>query len=272
VDSPNELDDYAPVVKFFRPVVLSVSGGEPLMRKNYDKLLLGVRPYCHYLSIITNGALLNEESAERLSLSGVDQISVSLDYLSKKHDENRRITGLYEHICEMVPRLASKGYKLSLNTVIMESNLDEILEIAYRAKQWGVDVSFSAYCQLKSRESDDMVVSENWERLNDIVTKLKKLKATQGNIKNSHYYLDRIPQYFKEGHIPDCRAGFNWVQITPDGYVQQCSELPRLYHYKEYDSKGLCRTSCTKCWYTCRGEMEANPWSPRRLLELIRAK
>lgn len=271
VDSPDELDDYGPIAKMIRPVVLSVSGGEPLLRKNYDDLLRSVRPYCHYLSIITNGALLNEKSAERLVRAGVDQISVSLDYLSKKHDEARRITGLYDHVSETIPHLRKLGYRMSLNTVIMESNLDEIIDIAHKAKEWGIEVSFSAYCQLKSNESDGMVAKNNLEKLKDVVEELKRLKGTLRNIKNSHYYLDRIPRYFEKGHIDNCKAGYNWVQVTPDGYVQQCSELPRMYYYTEYDRRNLKRVACSKCWYTCRGESEANPLAPRRLLELIRA-
>ena len=41
VESPNESQDYGPIVKKFRPILCSVSGGEPLLRKNYAELLAG---------------------------------------------------------------------------------------------------------------------------------------------------------------------------------------------------------------------------------------
>ena len=45
---------------------VSLMGGEPFMRKDYAELLRGIRPYCHYLAFITNGAMLNEERAHNL--------------------------------------------------------------------------------------------------------------------------------------------------------------------------------------------------------------
>ena len=271
VDSSGELKDYGPAIAKFKPVVCSVSGGEPLMRKDYAEVLSSVRPHCHYLVIITNGALLNEESAKKLVHSGVDQISVSLDYLSTKHDEARRIKGLFQHVSEIVPNLAKQGCRIVLNTVIMESNLDEIIPIAYQAKKWGVLVSYSSYCSLKSDKDNEMVGGDRFEQLAHIVEELKCLKRTLKCIKNSDHYLDRIPQYFKNGSIPNCQAGYKWLQLTPDGYVQQCSELPRICHYSEFSRDKISPVACTKCWYTCRGEAEAHFLKPKRLIELIRA-
>ncbi len=266
-----ELADYAPVIKKFRPVVVSVSGGEPLMRKDCAEVLQKLRPYCHYLALITNGAMLNGATARSLAEAGVNQICVSLDYLGKRHDETRRVNGLFEHVSRIIPELTSAGYRIALNTIIMESNLDEILPIAYRAKEWGSMVSFSAFCTLKRGNGEEMVAQRRYSQLVGIVEEIRKLKRKLGHIKNSDYYLSRIPAYFRDGAMAGCRAGFKWVQVTPDGYIQQCSELPRICHYSEYDPRAVKPVTCKKCWYTCRGEAEAQPLAPGRLMELIRA-
>lgn len=271
LESKGELADYGPIIRKFRPVVVSVSGGEPLLRKDYPELLRGIRPWCHYLALITNGVLLNEGSARTLVESGVDQICISLDYLGKRHDEARRVTGLYDHLAKIVPALTKAGYRIALNTVIMESNLDEILPIAYRAKEWGAMVSFSAYCALKSDDDDGMIRSARHTQLVGIIDEIRKLKVSLGHIKNSEYYLRHVPAYFRDGRIPNCQAGYRWLQVTPDGYLQQCSELPRLCHYTEFSRAKLSKPVCAKCWYTCRGEAQAPPLRPQRLLELIRA-
>jgi len=271
LESRDELEDFGPVVKMFRPVVVSISGGEPLLRKDYPDLIKGVRPWCHYVALITNGVLLNEGSAKTLVESGVDQICVSLDYLGEKHDEARRVRGLYDHISKTVPELTKAGYRIALNTVIMESNLDEILPIAYRAKEWGAMISFSAYCSLKRDEDDEMIRSARYTQLVGIVDEIRKLKRSMGHIKNSDYYLKHIPAYFRDGFVSDCKAGYRWLQVAPDGYLQQCSELPRLCHYTEFSKRKLSKPACAKCWYTCRGEAQASPLKPQRLLELIRA-
>ena len=271
VESPNEMKDYSELVKKFRPVVCSVSGGEPLLRKNFDELLAGLRPYCHYLAIITNGALLNEETAARLNNAGVNQISVSLDYIGKQHSDQRKIEGLYEHIENIVPKLTAKGYNVALNTIIMDSNMEHIIPLAHKAKEWGAKISYSSYCTLKKDRDADMISPERFKHLQQLIKDIKRTKRELKNIKNSDYYLDRIPEYFKTGGIGNCKAGKLWLQATPDGYVQQCSELPRVAHYSDYDPKKVKAPACTKCWYTCRGESEASKSDPKRILELIRA-
>lgn len=271
LESPHELQDYGPVIQRFRPVLCSVSGGEPMLRKNYPDLLKKMRPWCHYMMIITNGALVNEDSAEKLKWAGVDQITISLDYLSKKHDEVRKIDGLFEHISTVAPKLRSKGYKICFNSIIMESNLDEILPLARKALEWDCFISFSSFCTLKANEESEWVRDEKMKQLAEIVAELKEMKRRRRHIKNSAYYLDHIIPYFRDGGVADCKAGHNFIQITPDGYVQRCSEMPRMAHYTEYWPTQVGQTLCTKCWYGCRGETESNPITPSRLRDLLQA-
>lgn len=267
----DELSSYEDIIKFFKPVVVSISGGEPLLRRDYARLISEIRPFCHYAVIITNGALLNEKSAFSLVKSGIDQICISLDYLSEEHDRARKINGLYAHLCETIPTLSSMGYRIVLNTVIMQNNLDQIIPIIHRAKEWNVCVSLSSYCALKQNRDAHMVDDINFKKLEGIIREIKSLKRKFRNIKNSDHYLDRITTYFKNGEMPNCKAGIRWIQISPNGMIQPCSELPAVCTFKEYSRRLFPTPSCTKCWYSCRGEAEANPLEPRRLLELAKS-
>lgn len=267
----DELDDYAPVIKKLRPVVVSITGGEPLIRKDLCGIIRGARPYCHYMVMITNGALLNEDVAENLSDAGINQLAISLDYLSEQHDEVRKLKGLFDKISTLVPKLASKGYKIVLNTVIMEANLDHIIPLAHQAKSWGAGISYSTYCSLKKSDDDLMIRDEKIRKMEDIVSQLIVLKRRLGNIRNSDFYLNGISAYFRTGGRGSCRAGKNWVQVTPNGSIKPCSELPKMCGYEEYDRKNVPQIDCTQCWYTCRGEAEAPHLAPNRLIELFRA-
>src|SRR3989338_6585283 len=82
-----QLADYSPIIKKFRPIVLSLNGGEPLLRKDILEIVESVRPYCTYLTMITHGQLLTEEKFKQLWDRGVDQLSISLNYNSSRHDE-----------------------------------------------------------------------------------------------------------------------------------------------------------------------------------------
>lgn len=269
--SPREIEDYVPVVKKFKPLVLSITGGEPLIRKNYYEILKSVRPHCHYMVMITNGSLLTEDVAERLSSAGLNQLAVSLDYADEMHDNVRGIPGLYKKISDIIPRLTSKGYKILLNTIIMEANLDHIIPLVHKAKSWGAGISFSAYCSLKKSDDELMVSEDKFRQLEDVVAEIKSLKRSLQNIKNSDFYLNGMLKYFRVGEMNKCKAGKNWLQVTPDGLVKPCSELPVMCSFDEYRQKNVPKITCKNCWYTCRGESEAPHFAPGRLIELIRA-
>lgn len=265
-----QLNDFTPIIKKFRPIVLSINGGEPLLRKDILDIVSSARPYCTYITMISHGQLLTDEKFKALVASGLDHMTLSLNYNSDKHDEERKIPGLYQHFSELVPRLTAQGYdNIGFNTVIMEQNLEEIIPLAKQALAWGAKISFSSYSTLKNAKEDYHVRRDRLERLEEIISELIALKKKHKHILSSEYYLSNIPRYFREGHMENCQAGRNFVQITPDGMVKRCSEMEPFCHWTEYDAADLVDPNpCDICWLSCRGETET-PLAPSRLWELI---
>lgn len=265
-----ELKDYLPVIQKINPLIVSFTGGEPLVRKDIFDLIQNLKEKggLLYLTMVTNGALLSLEKAKRLRKAGIDQLSVSLDFLDERHDQNRGIKGLYAHLSNLLPNLSYIGFdNVALNTVIMESNLDQITQIAEQAWRWGIKVSYSSYSDIKTSNRSLTVRSEKIEKLKKIVAKLIQYKSSLGNITNSTYYLKRIPAYFERGKINGCLAGQRWLQVTPDGYLKPCSELPVIGYFEDFPLPTK-KVSCQSCWYSCRGEAQA-PISLRRLAEIM---
>ena len=269
-DPPDELPDYSEIIRKFRPVVAVITGGEPLLRDDCIEIISGVKRYCHYTAMITNGALLTEDVAKRLSDAGLNQLSISLDYVDETHDKVRGLPGLFKHISTLVPRLTSTGYNIVINTVIMDSNLDHIIPLVHMASSWGAGISLSSYCSLKRDNEEPLISGASLNRLEKLVIELKELKRSLGHIKNSDYYLDGIPIYFRTGRMPNCKAGKRWIQVTPDGKVKPCSELGPVCNWNEYLPHKAGEVECETCWYSCRGESEAKHLSPQRLRELLR--
>ena len=266
-----ELDDFEPIMKKFRPIVLSLNGGEPLLRKDILKIIDQVRPHCTYLTMITHGQLLTEERFKALTEHGIDQLSISYNYLGEEHDRERQLKGLSRHFAELLPRLTRQGFdNIAFNTVIMDRNLDHIIPLARQAYEWGVKIAFSSYSALKNDKSAYTVGRDQVDKLEEIVEELLELKKTQGNILTSQYYLKKVPGYFREGRVEDCRAGKNFVQITPDGYVKRCSEMPVMAHWTEYEPSVVEDPNpCDVCWLACRGETET-PVTPERIWEFVK--
>jgi len=254
-----KLGDVTDMVRQLNPMVLALTGGEPLIEKRLPQIIRDVKASQGfiYLYIITNGSLLTEARAEELFAAGLDQLNISLNYLDERQDEERQLPGLYEHISTLLPKLAARGHVVSTNTVIMRENLDQILPIAQRAQEWGAKISLSCYTDFKNGNREHYFTDEQLSALEHLVAALIAHKKRYGNITNSRFYLERIVPYFTNGTgIPGCKAGNGFVQLTPDGQVRQCADFAPFVDYREY--RGMKPTPCTRCWYSCRGEAEAS--------------
>jgi MoaA/NifB/PqqE/SkfB family radical SAM enzyme len=266
------LGDYVDMVKTLKPLILGLTGGEPMIRKELPKIIMEIKnstPWL-YTYIVTNGSLLTEDKASALFEAGLDQLSISINYLDSRLDDERKLDGLYAHIADLIPKLTRVQHRNVLfNTVIMEGNLDQVALIPQQAYDWGAKVSFSCYTDFKNGNSKHLISENKMAILEDTVNELIKLRTSLRNITNSEYYLKRIPEYFQTGGIHGCQAGKSFIQLTPDGQVRACPDFAPEVHYRDFTEQGVENHGCTKCWYACRGETEG-ALTPKRVMELIK--
>ena len=137
------LTDYTPVIKKINPLVTVITGGEPMLRKDLPDIVRQIKSCSMFIftSMVTKGDLLTIEKADELFKAGMDQIAISLDFPGEKHDAYRGIPGLWDYLSELLPQLSKKFPDKSfvLNTIIMEDNLDEVVNIAKKSKRVGYE-------------------------------------------------------------------------------------------------------------------------------------
>jgi MoaA/NifB/PqqE/SkfB family radical SAM enzyme len=270
-ESPPELKDYAVVVKKLKPLSVSLTGGEPLLRKDLDNVIVSLRKNFGFLfiSLITNGSLLTPERGIKLWKAGLDELSISLDYLDERHDRDRGLPGLADHILSVAPPLRAAGINLCFNVVIKQGNYQEIPQILGYASKMGVKVSLSTYNCWRIYNENHMIQKAELPALKGMIKELKHLKNQSAMVTTSEYYLDKIPEFFERRGMPGCTAGLNWVQVTPDGMIKRCSDHPVAVHFSEWRKGFFPSTRCDRCWYSCRGVAQ-EPWTVKRFVELAK--
>lgn len=269
--SKNEerLNDYSFIVKKLKPFTVSITGGEPLLRRDLEDIIREIKRahWGCYVGVVTNGSLLNEKRASSLRNAGLDQISISLDFPDGRHDANRGIPGLFKKIISIIPFLKTLDfYRISFNTVITAQNLHDLIKIAEMARDMGIYVSFSTYSPAKTGERNLLPSPESKEEISKIIGELMRFKKIHKNIMNSDEYLMKIPEYFSNGGIPNCKAGIKFLQVDPQGRLKRCSESLPEYDVENFPGS-FEPTDCTACWYSCRGETETRV-NMRRIREL----
>ena len=97
-DAPVEkfIEFYKSVSKWFKPVHIFITGGEPLLYKDLDKLLEFGKKKNFIQTVTTNGYLINEENAEFLSQTCKNVVTVKrLSVLARQRHRAQTKTGKY---------------------------------------------------------------------------------------------------------------------------------------------------------------------------------
>ena len=261
-----ELKSFADAARYFNPMLVTFTGGEPTLRRDLECLIAEVDRAISfkYVTLITHGAMLSGDRAQSLWDAGVNQFNISLDYLDERHDRARGIPGLSARILEAIPAMRQRGIdNIRFNTVIKNDNLDQILPIVVRAEELGVGVNFSLYTDSKNGNRSFLIDDAQLAQLTDIIRQLMAFKRRRrGVITNSDHYLAQIPRYVRGELREPCRSGIRTIHIDPMGYVKRCPDFPTDFHWREF--RTYKPIDCNACFYACRGEAQA----PLRLSRL----
>ena len=254
-----ELKSFADAARYFNPMLITFTGGEPTLRRDLEDLVSAVKDAVRlkFITLITHGGMLTPERARSLWQAGINQFNISLDFLDDRHDRARGIPGLSNRIQNVIPRMRSIGITgIRFNTVIKRDNLDQLMPIVRRAEELGCGVNFSCYTDAKNGNTDGVIAAEQNKELADVVGDLLAFKRKKrGVITNSDYYLEQIPRYVRGEIGEPCRSGMRTIHIDPLGRVKRCPDFPPDFHWTEF--RKYEPIDCNACFYACRGEAQA---------------
>jgi MoaA/NifB/PqqE/SkfB family radical SAM enzyme len=254
-----ELKSFADAARHFNPMLVTFTGGEPLLRRDLEDLVAGVDRAINwkYMTLITHGGMLTPERALSLWDAGVNQFNISLDFLDTRHDDARAIPGLTEKIFRNIPRMRELGIdNIRFNTVIKNSNLDQLMPIVHRAAELGCGVNFSTYTDNKNGNRDFLLEEKADTELDDAIAQLLAYKKKRrGVITNSDYYLEQVPRYVRGELTEPCRSGIRTIHVDPVGHVKRCPDFPTDFHWSKFERYEP--VDCNACYYACRGEAQA---------------
>jgi MoaA/NifB/PqqE/SkfB family radical SAM enzyme len=255
--------DYRHYMEVLRPCVVQVSGGEPLMRPDLSEIVCNIKSGSGlpFIILVSNWSLMTEQRYLEMRAAGVDEFCVSLDFPDERHDDFRQLSGLYRHLSEIVPRLAALGYDdIVLNNCITAANVSQINAVADKAREWGVNINYSAYSPRRTRCRDYFLNSEEQlATLNQELDKLKERMDKSNWITNNKTTLEATRRYFDTGGAPSCKAGLRWLVVTSDGALQPCSmQFKRygLYEQARMVSEFTCNNDCGECYVSIRSYLD----------------
>lgn len=118
----------------------NLSGGEPLIFKDLDDVLLALQPDKFHLSMSTNGHFLSPSLARHLKALGLDKVKISLDDFDEQlHDANRNKPGAYQKAVAAMMNARAAGLSVVVQTVVTHQNCrtDRTVQMAEFAQRNG---------------------------------------------------------------------------------------------------------------------------------------
>ncbi|MDR3217075.1 MAG: radical SAM protein [Clostridiaceae bacterium] len=215
-----------------------LSGGEPLLDKQFFKYLDIAKKIGDEVFLCSNGTLLSNEMLERLSTAGVDGIVISLQSLSnEKSIEIYRHPKVDEIILNLLTRVKKFNFSLGIEMTILKQNYQIIENLINVASSYGVkSFSFKRLMKIGRGGINDVGLTpeENFKVLNKIFAIQLANKDLKINVHDPLYgtivfdYYQKLPNTGNEEKLINgyaCKAGTRWIGIDPSGNVSPCPLL-----------------------------------------------
>ena len=204
---------------------IRLTGGEPLVRKDAAKIIMGLAALPVELTLTTNATRL-QDFIPVLVAAKIKSINISLDTLQK--DKFLLVTrrDLFEQVMSNIQLLLDQGIQVKINVVMMKDfNDGEIHDFIEWTKHTPVDIRFIEFMPFSgNRWTSNQVISQ--EHI------LKIVAARYDYIPLTGDLHDTAQSYLIAGHAgrfsiistmtkPFC-AGCNRMRLTADGKLKNC--------------------------------------------------
>jgi MoaA/NifB/PqqE/SkfB family radical SAM enzyme len=107
-----------------------ITGGEPTLFKDLDKIVEAIGPDRFWISCDSNGWLMNDKKAKYFKDIGIEKVHLSLDSLDEQaHDNFRKTPKSWRRAIESIDSMQKAGISVLINTVVthQRAQTDEFL-------------------------------------------------------------------------------------------------------------------------------------------------
>ncbi len=227
---------------------ITLSGGEPLLHPELDRVVRRIRCHGIFATLITNGYLLTPERIGVLNRAGLDYLQISIDNLLPD-DVSKKSLKVLDRKLEWLARWAE--FEVNINTVIgtAVAQPEDALTVARRARSLGFKITIGI---LHDDNGQLVPLDERRRAIYDEVLGLSRESFA------SFAYYKQFQKNLVRG-LPNqwhCRAGSRYLYVCEDGLVHYCSQqrgypgIP-LENYsradleREYHTVKACAPYCT---------------------------
>jgi AdoMet-dependent heme synthase len=212
------LDQLADAGVFF----LTISGGEPLIRRDCFEIIEYARTLRFNVKLKTNAVLIGENEARRLRELNVEQVQISVySHRPEVHDRISKLPGSLDRTLAAIRLLRSHGLKVTLANVLMNGNLQDSEGVRRIAAELGAYYTLDpTITPMMNGDTSVLRLRVGAGDLNSIFRNPELV----GDVEEFCAPPAPVDDGAREGY--PCSAGHTACYISPQGELYPCVQFP----------------------------------------------
>jgi radical SAM protein with 4Fe4S-binding SPASM domain len=201
---------------------LSISGGEPLLRRDCFEILEYARKLRFNVKLKTNAVMIGAKEAARLKQLGIEQVQISI-YSDRPeiHDAITKLPGSLRRSLEAIRHLKANGVKVSISNVLMKQNVRSGMAVQKLAKELGVEFNIDpTITPMINGDRSILNLGISKEELDEVF----HTEEFIGNVGEFCAPVSTVDDNVLDGY--SCSAGHTLAYISPSGDVFPCVQFP----------------------------------------------
>ena len=218
----------------FNILYLTLSGGEPLVRRDFFEIGKAARDLGFAIRIYTNGYLIDEVMAKKLKTI-VNPVELEISIHGGRPETHDRLTcvpGSWKRVVNAVRSLRAEGMKVNLKCPVTRDNQEEVLEMERLAGELDATIIFDVVITPRDDGDKDPL---------DLMATDQFLERYWNDDDYASARKEKVPKPRRDGPGEAvCGTGRSGLAVDPYGNIYPCVQLRRkvgnikeLGHLKE---------------------------------------
>ncbi len=201
---------------------LTISGGEPLLRKDLFDILRRARELTFNVKLKTNAILIREKEAALIRELGLESVQVSIySHRAEVHDAITKVKGSLERSLGAIRFMVSQGLKVTMANVVMKQTRFDYPGVQALAAELG------AHFTVDPTITPHINGDRSLLRLNVDRNALREIMNDRTITGQEDQFIAVAPGADEDvlDNIP-CSAGHSACYVSPYGDVYPCVQFP----------------------------------------------
>lgn len=207
---------------------VSLTGGEPLLRKDWNQIARRLADGGVCTGLITNGFLITEKTVAQMEESGLAIVSLSMDGPREQHNAMRGVD-CYDQSVQAYKLLRNSSLQRGANTTVVKENIDTLPQLAEELRSMGVEhwqIQLGIPVGRLKEHQESVLGPEAVDRIIDFAYEENEKGGLHVVVAESiGYYSRKGVDRHTDAVWRGCNAGIRSLGILQNGDVVACTSI-----------------------------------------------